>query len=174
MIDMNFVDYLKAMQDQMPMQQESNSKLATFIRQWVADNIKIIAYIIPVFMAFASRRMFFRKQELNFLEHSVPLFYVLGHYYWLTTVEAIVFYYTGKTIGSGTQMLLVSVYLGFAYTSFVPTQPKWKTFLKGVGIYFTGYVIMMIVTMLFAVAVGFTMAWLFPESLDMIRPSTNH
>jgi hypothetical protein len=173
MIGMNFTDYMKAMQEQMPMQDQSNSEFGNNTRNWVSDNMKLVAFIIPPFMAFAAQRVFFRKQGLNFLEHSVPVFYLLGHWYWFSTIEAVVFHYFGYSIGSGAQLIIVSLYLGFGYVTFIPTQPKWKTFLKGMGVYWTGYTLMFIVAMIVGIAIVFIMLSIDPNSLDAIRPSKN-
>ena len=171
MIDLSYADYLKAMQEELPMQQQSNTKLGESTRNWVADNLKLIAFLIPPFMAFASQRIFFRKQGLNFIEHSVPVFYILGHWYWISTIEAVIFKYTGKAMGSAIQLILVSLYLAFGYTTFVQTQPKWKVFLKGIGTYLVGYVLMFIFAGLVGVVIGLLLAWLDPEMFNSIRPS---
>jgi hypothetical protein len=168
---LKFGDYIKAMQEQLPMQDQSNTKLADLVRNWVSDNTKLLAFVIPPFMAFASRRIFFRKQALNFLEHSVPVFYLLGNWYWFSIIEAVIFRFTGFVVGSGIQLLVVSFYLGFAYTSFIETQPKWKTFLKGVGIYWTGYMLMMLAAIIAGMAFIFIALSLDPDILDVLRPA---
>jgi hypothetical protein len=170
--DMNYVDYLKAMQESLPIQQQE-TKLSNEMRSWVAENMKIVAFAIVPFIAFTSRFVFFRKQRLNFLEHSVPVFYMLGHWYWINMVEALVFYYTGFTMGTGLQYILIAVYMGIGYISFVPDQPKWKVFLKGVGTYFMGFVCMFIVAVILGITIGFVLAMVDPSALDGIRPSKN-
>jgi len=169
-IDMSFMDYMKQMQDQVPMEY-ANAKAANAVQSFVSDNMKIFAFLIPPFMALVSQRIFFRKQGLNFLEHSVPVFYVLGHWYWISIIEVIQFYFTGKVLGSTAQLWLISLYLGFGYVTFVPTQPKWKVFLKGVGVYFTGITLAFIVLTVIGAAVIMVSASLFPETFEFIQPS---
>jgi hypothetical protein len=173
MIGMNYVDYLKAMQESLPVQ-EGQTELNNKTRNWVADNLKIVAFFIVPFIALASRYIFFRKQNLNFIEHTVPVFYMLGHWYWVSMIEAIIFYYTGAAIGTGIQTVLVALYLGLGYTSFVPGQPKWKVFLKGVGTYFLGFLFMMIGIMLAGLLFVLVMALIDPSALDSLRPSKHH
>lgn len=173
MIGMNYVDYLKSMQDSLPVQQEQ-TKFNADTRTWVADNLKIVAFFIVPFIALASRYVFFRKQNLNFLEHTVPVFYMLGHWYWVSMVEAVIFYYSGSTIGTGIQSLFIALYVGFGYISFVPDQPKWKAFLKGVGTYFVGFLFMMLTIFVVGLAFVLLLALIDPSALDSFRPSKNH
>lgn len=170
MIGLNYIDYLKAMQQSLPVQQQE-TRFSNDTRNFVADNMKIMAFLIVPFIALASRYIFFRKQNLNFLEHTVPVFYMLGHWYWIAMIEATVFYYTGKTMGTTFQSVLISLYMGFGYISFVPTQPKWKAFLKGVGVYYTGFIFMFIFAAIVGIAIGIAFAIFDPSALDAIRPS---
>lgn len=170
LVDMSYADYLKAMQGELPVQQ-TNTEINNLVFAWVAENVKVVAFLIPPFLGFASQRIFFRKQGLNFLEHCVPVFYMLGHWYWFSTIEAMVLRYTGKTSGSAFQLILISLVLGFGYTSFVQTQPKWKTFLKGIGIYLVGYVLMFVFAITISIAILVLVAWLNPDILDAFRPS---
>lgn len=171
-IGMNYVDYLRAMQESIPIEQK-NTKLNNGIQAWVADNMKIIAFLIVPFLAFASKYIFFRKQGLNFLEHTVPVFYMLGHWYWISMIEAVLFFYTGMAIGTTVQSLIVGLYIGFGYTSFVADQPKWKVFLKGIGIYLTGYIFMMLATAIVSLILILILSVVDPSALDTIRPSNN-
>jgi len=155
MIGMNFVEYMETMQ------------------KWVADNLKLIAFFIVPFLAITSRYIFFRKQGLNFMEHTVPVFYMLGHWYWFQMLEATVLHYTGFHIGAMWQMLLVALYCGVGYISFVPDQPKWKVFLKGVGTYLTGYMLMFIATAIIATIGIVILVLIDPSYLDSLRPPKN-
>lgn len=173
LIGMNYVDYLKAMQESIPVDQQ-NSEFSDDTRSWVADNMKIVAFLIVPFIALSSRYIFFRKQGLNFLEHSVPVFYMLGHWYWVSMIEAMIFYYTGLTMGTTIQFILIALYVGFGYTSFVPDQPKWKAFLKGIGTYFIGFIIMMTTAIIIGIIIAIIISIFDPSALDSIRPSKNH
>jgi len=172
MIGLDYVDYISARQKAVPFEQTDN-EFNRYVRQMISDNLKVFAFILVPFPAFASRYLFFRKQGMNFLEHSIPVFYMLGHWYWFQMIEAVVFHYTGITMGSLWQMLLVSIYLGFGYITFVPTQPKWKTFLKGASIYYTGFLFFVIIAVLITLGWVLIALMVDPSSLDSIRPSKN-
>lgn len=170
LIGLNYVDYLKEMQEAIPVTQE-NARLNSSVRGFVADNLKLVAFIVIPFQAFVSRYFFFRKQELNFLEHAVLPLYITGHWYWLQMVEAISFKITHASIGTLWHGLLMGFYMGFAYTSFVPSQPKWKTFFKGFGIYVTSFLMFMLVLFVLAFAAIIIIGLVDPSALDSIRPS---
>lgn len=171
-IGLNYVDYLKAMQESIPIERQ-NSKFNNATQAWVADNIKIVAFLVVPFIAFSSRYVYFRKQGLNFLEHSVPVFYMLGHWYWIEMVEAMIFYYTGGILGTSFKFVMMSMYVGFGYTSFVPDQPKWKSFMKGFASYLTGYLFMFVAAVIIGLTIGVIIALIDPSLLDPIRPSKN-
>lgn len=170
MIGLNYVDYLKSMQEALPIQQEEN-ELNRTTRAFVADNLKLISFLVIPFQAFVARYLFFRKLGLNFIEHSVLPFYITGHWYWFQMVEAIYFNFTRSSIGSLWQGLFMAFYMGFGYMSFAPLQPKWKTFLKGFFIYITsffGFMFALFVIMIIAIIV---IGLIDPSALDSIRPS---
>ncbi|MEJ0030329.1 MAG: DUF3667 domain-containing protein [Bacteroidota bacterium] len=171
-IDLNYVAYIKSMQESMIEQREN--AFSRQIRQTVSDNLKIFAFFVVPFIGFTSRRIFFRKRGLNLLEHTVPAFYMLGHWYWFQMVEATVYRYTGHTVGSLWQMLFVAIYFGFGYTSFVTTQPKLKVFLKGVGVYYTGFFLFMITIAIVVIAWFLILFAVDPSQLDSIRHPKNH
>lgn len=173
-IGMDFREYMAAMQESMPMQDQRNTEVNLQIQQFMADNMRIVAFFIVPFMAFASQKFVFRKQGLNFLEHTVPSFYILGHWYWFSMTEALFLKFSGKALDPGLQMLLSALYMGFGYTSFVLTQPKWKTFLKGFTVYFVGFVLLMITTVVLGIITVIVLAFFFPETFDAIRPSNQH
>lgn len=169
MIDISFADYMKAAQVGMPMQDEANTANGEVLRNWFADNMKIIGFLIPLFMAWTAQKIFFRKQNLNFIEHAVPIFYLFGHWYWVSTVEALVLYFTGSPFNATIQFLLVPVYLGYGYTTFITTQPKWKSFLKGVGVYFVGYTFLMILGFIVITIIGIAIAWFNPQFFETLQ-----
>lgn len=172
MIGTNYLDYLRAASESLPIDQRE-SQFSRGTQAWVADNIKIVAFLIVPFIAFTSRYVFFRKQGLNFIEHSVPVFYMLGHWYWIEMIEAVIFTYTKWTLGLSWKFIMVPAYLGFGYISFVPDQPKWKVFLKGMGTYYLGYVFMFLVAAIIGLLIGIAIAIIDPSLLDSVRPSKN-
>jgi hypothetical protein len=172
-IGLDYVDYLRSMQESLPTQNGSD-KVNLMVRGFVADNLKLIAFVTIPFSVFAARYIFFRKQGLNFLEHSVPIFYMMGHLYWFQIFESTLFRFTGISTGTTMQAVASSLYLGFGYTSFVTTQPKWKTFLKGLGVYVLGFTLMFVTIMIITLGVVFILAAVDPKTLDMFKPSKVH
>jgi Protein of unknown function (DUF3667) len=171
LLDIDLATYMKDMQSGMMEQKET--KMSGQTRNFIADNWKLIAFIYIPFQAFASRYVFFRKQNLNFIEHSVLPLYVLGHWYWAQMVEVVIYKITGSHINVVVQLALVGLYMGFSYTSFVKNQSKVKAFIKGVGVYVIGYMLVFLVAILVGVAIALTMFAIDPSSLDAIRPSKN-
>ncbi|MEI9918351.1 MAG: DUF3667 domain-containing protein [Bacteroidota bacterium] len=171
-IDLSFVDYIKAMQKTITNQ--NDTPFTANIRKILSDNLKIFAFFVVPFVAYASRRIYFRKQGLNLLEHSVPIFYMLGHWYWFQMAEATLLRFTGITIGSMAHSFLIALYVGYGYVSFVPDQPRLKVFLKGTGVYLTGFFLFMVAVV---IVVSVWVAVLFatdPSQLDAIRPPKSH
>jgi hypothetical protein len=169
-IGLNYVDYMKAMQEALPFKQQEND-LSNNTRNLVADNIKLVAFLVIPLQAFSARYFFFKKQGLNFLEHAVLPLYVQGHWYWLQMVEATFFKFTHFSVGTLMQALTLALYMGFAYTSLFNTQPKWKLFLKGVGVYVVSFLMFTLLVMI-VLLIYFLIAAIFdPSMLDQFRPS---
>ncbi|HMJ67319.1 MAG TPA: DUF3667 domain-containing protein [Cyclobacteriaceae bacterium] len=171
-IGLNFVDYMKAMQEAMPFKQDE-SDLSRNTRNLVADNIKLVAFLSIPLQAFCGRYLFFRKQGMNFLEHSVLPFYVTGHWYWFQMLEAVVFRFTSFSIGAVIQGVLTALYMGFGYTSMVTNQPKWKVFLKGAAVYFVSFLFFMMLVFIVFLVIILILTLIDPSSLDAIKPSKN-
>jgi len=145
-IGLSVVDYMREMQSAIA-DQENEAAFNRDIRAMLSDNFKVIAFVFIPIQAFCARYIFFRKQNLNFLEHSVLPLYLMGHWYWINMVEALSLRYSGFMFGLSLHWLGMALYMGFGYTSFITSQPKWKTFLKGMGIYSLAFVIMFFVTL---------------------------
>jgi hypothetical protein len=169
-IDLSYFDYIKSMQ-QSVVSNTYETEFAQKIRALIADNLKTFAFCMAPFMAFASRYIYFRKQGLNFLEHTVPSFYMFGHWYWFQMIEATIYKITGATVGTRWQLLMMLTYFGFGYVSFIPTQPRQKAFLKGVGTYLTGFFFFMTVVSIIIVIWVAIIYVNDPESLKTIKPS---
>jgi hypothetical protein len=170
MIGLNFVEYMKAMQDALPFQQQ-DTKASANARNIVADNLKLVAFLIIPFQAFVARYFFFRKQGLNFLEHSVLPLYVIGHWYWIQMVEVLFFKLTGYSLGATLQSFLMAGYMGFGYTSLVTNQPKWKVFLKGFGVYMVSFVMLAVIIFVALMIFVVIFSIIDPTILDSFRPS---
>jgi hypothetical protein len=171
LLGLNYLDYMKSMQEALPAQDDS--KLNNDIRDFAADNVKLIVFLVIPFQAFAARYFFFRKQELNFLEHSILPLYIMGHWYWVHMAEAVYFYFVGSTMGAPLHSLLTALYMGFGYTSLVTSQPKWKVFLKGIGVHLAGFLVFMLAIMILTIVVIIILGLIDPSMLNGIRPSRN-
>ncbi|HZY78449.1 MAG TPA: DUF3667 domain-containing protein [Cyclobacteriaceae bacterium] len=146
-IGLSVIDYMQEMQKVITDQQKE-AALNKDIRALVSDNLKLMAFVFIPIQAFCARYVFFRKQNLNFLEHSVLPLYLMGHWYWINMVEALSLRYSGFMFGISLHWIGMAAYMGFGFTSLVTTQPKWKTFMKGVGIYALSFVFMFILILI--------------------------
>lgn len=136
---------------------------------FISDNIKLISFMAIPIEAFCARYIFFRRSGLNFLENMVLPFYLRGHVYWLSILAFLVYVFTSSTAFYTSIAVITVFYFGLGYSSLIDYQPKWKSFLKGIGIVLTGQVIFM--TIMFAAV--FVLIALSPELLEMVRPSNN-
>jgi hypothetical protein len=169
-IGLNYVDYMKAMQEALPFEQKE-TEVSIETRNIVADNVKLVAFLVIPFQAFAARYIFFRKQGLNFLEHAVLPLYIQGHWYWIQMAESVVFRFSNLAIGTTAHAVLIAVYMGYGYTSLITTQPKWKVFLKGVGVYLVSFLMFMVMTVVVMTIVLIIAYMIDPTTLDSIKPS---
>lgn len=150
-------------------QQGSGEKLSEAILSFVSENMKIIAFFILPFNAVAARYLLFRKSGLNFLEHLVLPFYVLGHIYWLNIISVIVYKITGSFFMNLIIAIATLLYFGFSYSTFITYQSKSKAFIKGLAVPVMGQLIMTIIIVLAMVLLTVTI----PEFREFIRPSNN-
>ncbi|MBL7856186.1 MAG: DUF3667 domain-containing protein [Cyclobacteriaceae bacterium] len=168
-LNLDFIDFMKGMQKAIPIQQ-TESQAQVLIQRFAADNLKLISFLLIPFQAFAARYIFFRKSGFNFLENWVLPLYVTGHVYWFTLVTAVYYKVTGVLFSSVATVVISLAYFGFAYTSFIPYQPKLKVFLKGALLYIVSQLLMMIVAMVVMVIWILLLAWLDPDALKMFKP----
>jgi Protein of unknown function (DUF3667) len=141
-------------------------KFMETMMQFISDNLKLISFLYIPIQAFASRFLFFRKSNLNYFEHLVLPFYTLGHIYWLSIFSIILFSISGTFINGGLSMVISLVYFGYAYADFFTYQSKVKAFFKGIGIYLTAQVLLMIMFfLLLIVAIVIS-----PEVREFFKP----
>jgi hypothetical protein len=164
-LGLNVVDYMTEMQRTVS-DTETEAPLNKDIRVIVSDNLKLIAFIYIPLQAFTARFLFFRRQGLNFLEHSVLPLYVMGHWYWINMVEALFLKFGGFTFGVTVHWIAMMLYMGFAYTSLIAGQPKWKSFLKGLGVFVSSYMILFVVALIVLVIA----VLIDPSIREAIRP----
>jgi NADH:ubiquinone oxidoreductase subunit 6 (subunit J) len=150
-----------------------NPKLGRIASSFIADYLKLFAFIMIPFQAISARFIFLRKSGYNLLENMVLPFYISGHLSWITMLMFIYSKISGEMPSGLILLILKPLFFGYAYMSFIPHQPKLKTFLKGIGIDLVGQFLFILTLTIAVIIVILLLAWLNPEVFEMIRPSNN-
>jgi hypothetical protein len=150
---------------------DNEAKFVRRIMDTISRNMKAIAFLVVPFQAVAFRYMVFRKSGLNFMESMVMPFYLMGHLYWLSILSAILYYGSGSFIPPGIISMAGVIYFGYAYSNFIDYQPRWKTFLKGSGVYLAGQLSLMLAAFIVMTTVIVILAYYDPEIYEMLKPS---
>ena len=172
LLNVDFKDLMGKGKNFVPIATEQ-TRIYQLALEFVADNIKLIAFAIVPFHAIASRYIFFRRRGLNFLEHLVIPFYLMGHGYWLSIISVTVYAITGSLFFNLWLVLILIPYYGFGYASFFPEGGKVKSFFKGIGIYLGGQLIMTAFITMIALIVVLILTQVSPETLNFLKPSLN-
>jgi hypothetical protein len=177
MMNIDMLDFINERKEMLtPYAIKSGSGQERFMKlviDFVSRNMKVIAFLNVPFHAFAARYLMFRKSGLNFMENMVMPFYLMGHLYWLSIVTVFVYFYTNSYLFATAVGILSVLYYGYGYATLIDYQPKWKSFLKGIGVYVGGQITLMVVAGIIAVIVIVILAYTRPDMLEMIRPSNN-
>ncbi|MBK5280157.1 MAG: DUF3667 domain-containing protein [Bacteroidia bacterium] len=150
---------------------KENSGMERFIKMysgWITDNMKIFSFLVIPFIVLASR-ITFRKSGLNMLEHSVMVFYIQGHIYWLTILSLFIFKIIDHNPLRPIQPFISLTLYGLGCSQLFNYQGKTKAFFKGIGVYLIG----MLLFVIFFTIAGFFYVYSHPEYYDMIRPKNN-
>jgi hypothetical protein len=137
--------------------------------KFVTDNLKIITFIFIPLQAIASKYIFFRRSQYNFLEHTILPFYLQGHIYWASILSAFVFKFFGSLFLNYFIVALSLIYMPLGYVSLFSEKSKIMTFLKGLGVYISGQILfslLVIIIVIVALIVN-------PEFYQLIKPSNN-
>lgn len=157
-------------------QPKSDSGIAQFSRkvmETVADNIRLVAFVVIPFYAFVARYFLFRKSGFNFMEHMVLPLYVMGHIFWINIIGLFVYKFSGSLIFNSIQSLAIILFLGFAYTGLMQHQAKWKAFIKGIFVYVMGQIMWIIFVAIITVIVIVILYYIDPQILEPLKPSRN-
>lgn len=176
LLDMNLLDFINGKRGMFvvpAIQAQEDAKLTQLVLQFISQNMKIFVFLIVPFHAFAARYLLFRKSGLNFMENLVLPFYLMGHLYWLNIISVILFKFTNSYFFNAIVMVMALLYYGYAYSGLISYQPRWKSFLKGIGVYLGGQLTLIVVASLVIGIVIATMAFINPEALKMIKPAKN-
>jgi hypothetical protein len=171
MIDLQLIDFVKKVNADLG-NTGGNVKREYMeaIQQSAVENFKLLSFMYVPFMALVSQRIMFRKQGLNFMEHSILPLFALGHWYWVMIVFAAILKFTGYLFPTPLEWFLNAMYFGWVYTTFVTDQSKIKLFFKGAGVYIFAFLLFIIAVMVVTAVVMIIMAMTNPDMLkDMIK-----
>lgn len=166
MMGISFMDIMKSTGESMPQPETQTQAQSVFMQktfQAISDNLKIFFFLFIPFQAFSARCIVFRKAGLNFIEHSILPFYVMGHDLWMNIVLGIIYaingeYYTWTAF-------ITFFYFGYAYSTMMTYQSRVKAFFKGIVVWLLGYVLLIVTVMVVIFAIVVAMKFLDPEAL---------
>ncbi len=173
LLGINIVDFIKNGADTglqpAPKKGTGQEQFMQSTFQLVSDNLKLVSFIVIPIQAFASRFLFFRKSNLNFLEHMVLPFYGLGHLYWVSILSLLAFSISGSFIPNWIQVVIGILYFSYAYANLFQYQSRIKAFAKGFGVYIaTQLIFVLLVAILVVILLLFNQ-----EAFEMVKPSNN-
>lgn len=170
LLGLDYSDFLKGAQQSLLIESK-DTEAVRLMQRFVADNMKLVAFLAIPFQVITARYIVFRSSGFNFLEHSVLPFYTMGHQYWLSIVGAVYFSLFGNLINPLVDTVLTITYFAFAYTSFITYQSKWRSFMKGILVFFISYTMFVAFIVVCVVAWILFIAWQDPEGLKMFKPT---
>ncbi len=134
-----------------------------------SDNLKSLSFImIPIF-AFCGRYIFFRKQGLNFIEHTVLPFYLQGHVYWLSIFSLCVYALIGKVLPAWILTIATIAFFSYAYSNMFSDQGRITSFFKGLGIFLVTQIIFSLLLVIGLIILLNTN----PDIYEALKPSNN-
>lgn len=170
LVNIEMADFLKEMGKnsfQEEIKSGSQQELMTQkMFQFMSDNFKLIFFgMIPI-QAFYARYIFFRKSNLNYVENAVLPLYTAGHVYWISIVTVLVYKFSGVFLRNTIGTIISTIYIGFSYSNLYSYQPKWKAFVKGLGVYYLALVTFLIIGFAILIALIF----LVPSVREIFKP----
>ncbi len=171
LMGVDFIDFTKNVSKYGLMPERGKGQEVAFemLTQFISDNVKVIAFAIIPLQAVGARYIFFRKSNYNFIEHMVLPFYVQGHMYWTNILSVVYLKFAHSFAINIVVAFFAYAYFPFAYTTLFTDQSKWKVFLKGLGVFVVGQLLMSILV----VIIGFIALKINPELYELIKPSNN-
>ncbi|MEM1407752.1 MAG: DUF3667 domain-containing protein [Bacteroidota bacterium] len=140
-------------------QQLNNDLLST-----VSNNFRIFSFLMVPFFTL-SNMLFFRKAKMNFVEHTVVVFYGLGWPFILSITFLFVYAITGWFPGLWASIIVV-LYYAWICTS-VYAKNKILGFIKGIFAVALAYLILVMT----GIIIGIIYTVLNPEFLETFAPS---
>lgn len=135
---------------------------------WINDNQRLVAFLMIPFYVLGAK-IFFRKQKLNFIEHSILVFYSQGHVQWLSIVALITLSLFGVSLGFVTLIIVQVLHYSFGCSQLYGAYRPWSAFVRGVFVNVFFWVCFIIVI---SISLGVALAT-NPALLEQIRPKNN-
>ena len=137
----------------------------------VVENLKVFYFLMIIFQSIWLK-VYFRKSGYNLLEHSVLVFFVTGHLYWLSILDMFVLAISGLHINSIVTVVISILFFAYATMNLYSNKyriDKSEVIVKGVLAYLTAYLTF---TIFIAIV---SLAWFLidPEMRELVRPSNN-
>lgn len=171
-LDIDYIDFIKNVSQSRFQEIKPGSgqeKLSQIIMRFMSDNFRWVAFALIPFQSFYARFLFFRKSGLNYIEHTVLPFYLQGHTQWLGMINMIVYKVSGAFVNNFFVWIISTLFFCYAYANFIDYQPKWKSFLKGFGIFYVS----LVTFVLLAIIALFLLFQMSPDFYELVKPSNN-
>lgn len=135
-LSIDLVPYLKEGNFLSPLQPKVRSTHDAFVSSvmgMVTEYYRLFSFLVIPIQAWYARHMFFRKSGLNFTENMVHVLFVVGHLYWITMINLVVYAIAGVGIPNPVVVVIALSYFAYSYYSLFPQQGI-KAFFKGLGV----------------------------------------
>ncbi|MEM6526417.1 MAG: DUF3667 domain-containing protein [Bacteroidota bacterium] len=166
-LDIDMKDMMETSGKSLQEEQEMNVSQQQFnddILSAVASNFRIFSFLMVPFFTL-SNMLFFRKAKMNFVEHTVVVFYGLGWPFILSITFLFVYAITGWFPGLWASIIVV-LYYAWICTS-VYAKNKILGFIKGIFAVALAYLILVMT----GIIIGIIYTMLNPEFLETFAPS---
>lgn len=122
---------------------ENQEKFQRYFSDLMSRYMRIFSFLlIPITAAFAL--LFFRKQKLNILEHSILVFYISGHLLWFSLIALFIYKLTGFNLNIYQLILQAGFYAFGCIGLYTAYRSHWAVFFRAVCVCvlsFLGYIL---------------------------------
>ncbi len=165
-LDIDMKEIMQASGESVTGEQEMSTRQQQFnedIMSKIASNFRIFSFLmVPLFSL--SNKLFFRRAKMNFLEHTVVVFYGLGWPFIFSIVFLFVYAITGWFPNFWVSAIVV-LYYAWICTS-VYAKNKFLGFIKGILAVMMAYLLLIII----GIIGGFIYVVINPEFLETFAP----
>lgn len=145
-------------------QAQFNSQMVT----WMNNNQRLVSFLMIPFYVLGAK-LFFRREKLNYLEHSVLIFYTQGHLQWFSILSLCSLAWLGLFPGFFYFVSLQFVYYSIACVQLYRSYRPWSAFIRGLLVNLFFWIVFMLAI---SIAIGIAVAS-DPVLMEQIRPSNN-